>query len=1130
MVGVLVAMTMAIVVADELQDSFAKPPPAARPWTFWYWNKCAISRDGITADLEAMHKAGLGGAYLMTIKGPEPKLWNPPVVQLSPAWWDMIRHAFVEAKRLDLQLAMNVCDGFATAGGPWITPEKSMQKVVWSETILPGGRKLTAKLPQPATNEGYYRDIATFAIPLPQSTIREPKITTSLPELDTSFLGGIPGESRVHLDAPGWIQYEFAEPFTCRNITVHPDGNNFQANRLLMSASDDGQNFRELSRLAPPRHGWQNGIGSVTHAIEPTTARFFRFTYDPEGTEPGAEDLDSAKWKPSLKLRAVQLSSQSRIHQFESKNGSVWRVAQRTNAAQLPDADCVPLNKVINISSYLQNSGTLDWNAPSGEWLILRLGHTSTGTRNETGGGGKGLECDKFDPKVVKLQFESWFGEIIRQTGPEHARHVLKGFHVDSWECGSQNWSPVFATEFTRRRGYDLMPYLPVLAGIPLDNADVSERILFDVRQTIADLVNDNFFGTLAELAHEQDCWFSAECVAPTMVSDGMRHFSQLDIPMGEFWLRSPTHDKPNDMHDAVSAAHIYGKQIIQAEAFTELRIAWDEHPGMLKALGDQQLALGANKLVYHVFNHSPWLDRKPGMTLDAIGLFSQRDQTWWPAAKVWTNYHARCQAMLQAGTPVVDIAVFSGEDVPSRAALPETLVTTLPGIVGKEAIEREKARLANVGNPQRELPLGVHASANIRNSQDWLDPLRGYAFDSVNADALLKLAEIEDGRITFPGGASYQLLVLPLERPLAPHPELITPALAQKAGEFVQAGATVVACVHGRHSPSFTNYPEADAELTTMLGKPPAEGTRLHESPGTIRQIGNGRLIYGPIADDSLSTYGLEPDFLCFTPIGKHLNTIAWNHRHSEAADWYFLSNQANSLQDIVASFRITGKRPEIWDPLTGTIAAAKTWTVIHDRTVMPLQLAPSGSIFVVFREATNITGEKVGVNWQVFKNLRELTGPWNVNFSQYNSTAVETLKLAQLTDWSDYHNDEIKHFSGTMTYQQKFNWDDISDRVWLDLGKVHNLANVKLNGIDCGIAWTPPFRVEITQALRAGKNELEITVTNTWANRLIGDAKLPVRKRQTWMTAPYPPADTKLLSTGLLGPVAIVKQVDPP
>jgi hypothetical protein len=581
-------------------------------------------------------------------------------------------------------------------------------------------------------------------------------------------------------------------------------------------------------------------------------------------------------------------------------------------------------------------------------------------------------------------------------------------------------------------------------------------------------------------------------------------------------------------MRDAISAAHTYGKPIIQAEAFTELRMAWDEHPGMLKALGDQQLCLGANRLVYHVFNHNPWLHRKPGMTLDAIGLYFQRDQTWWPTVKVWTDYHARCQAMLQAGTPVVDIAVFTGEDIPSRAALPETLVSTFPGIAGKEALKREQQRLANAGNPQRELPAGVNASANITETRDWLDPLRGYAYDSVNADALLRLAKVHDGRIEFPGGASYPLLVLPLARPLASHPELIPPELAQKFGELVEAGATVAACVHGRQSPSFADYPAADARLKEIMGEPPAESALIRESPGTVRSIGDGRLIYGPIRAESFATYGIEPDFIAHTSAGERLHDIAWSHRRSGQADWYFLSNQSDSVRDVVVSFRVTARRPELWDPLTGFIDVAKKWVVIHGRTVVPLTFEPGGSIFVVFRERADVTGEDRGPNSPQFENALKLGATWSVSFDTSLFGPGQPVEFETLADWSTHADPAIRHYSGTAHYRQHFEWDGEDENLWLDLGDVKNIAVVRINGNTCGTVWTPPNRVEVTNALRPGKNELEIAVTNTWANRLIGDASVPAENRVTWMTAPYLTADAKLLPAGLLGPVRLLRETD--
>jgi hypothetical protein len=1108
-------------IGDELQEAFLNPPRAARPWVFWYWDKGAISHEGITKDLEAMQAAGLGGAYLMTIKGGDPKLWDPPVAQLSPEWWDMIRHAFAEADRLKLELAMHDCDGFATAGGPWITPEKSMQKVVWSETAVAGGQELKNKLPQPPTNEGFYRDIAVFAFPVAKSSSQDsPTVTTSTGE-EAQFLSDPKNKQRIRFDKPGWIQFEYAEPFQCRTITVVPDGNSFQANRLKISVSDDGKTFRELLRLEPPRHGWQNGTSTVTHAIAPTTAKFFRFDYDPEGSEPGAEDLDSAKWKPSLKVRSIRLSDTPRLHQYESKNGEFWRVSRRTTIEQLPDADCVPTDKIIDISEHLHPDGTLDWQVPQGDWVILRMGHTSTGTHNETGGAGRGLECDKFDPEIVEFHFDKWFGEIIRQVGPELAERVLKIFHVDSWECGSQNWSPVFLAEFESRRGYDLRPWLPVFAGVPINSADQSERVLFDVRKTISELLADSFFTTMAELAHEHGCQFSAENVAPTMVADSMRHFGIVDIPMGEFWLRSPTHDKPNDMRDAISAGHIYGKPIIQAEAFTELRMAWDEHPGMLKALGDSQLALGANRLVYHVFNHSPWADRRPGMTLDAIGLYFQRDQTWWSTVKAWTDYHARCQALLQLGTPVVDFAVFTGEEVPSRAVLPETITTTLPGIMGEEAVKREKTRLANVGNPQREMPRGVNHSANVTTSTDWIDPLQGFAYDSINTDALLRLAEVEDGRIVLPGGASYSHLVLPMPRSISPHPELMTPELARKLTRLVAEGASVIACVHGKQSPSFVEYPANDEALREMLGNPPSDDALLNETVGSSKQIGDGRLQYGPLESP------IDPtDFVALDADGNRLENIAWNHRRNESADWYFVSNQSEKAQDLNLQVRASGI-PEIWDPLTGEATEPESTRIHNDYTYVSIRLEPHGSVFTVFRKES--AASNLPPAHRKVETVQNLPNKWTVTFNKANGGPAEPVEFTELTDWSTHSDDRIRHYSGTAIYRQTFDWNhDSKERIWLDLGSVANIAEIYVNKIPQGIVWTPPYRVEITQGLKPGKNELAIKVTNTWANRLIGDAKLPVEKRLTWMTAPYPPEDAKLLPAGLLGPVSLIRAAE--
>lgn len=1105
------------VAADLLKKNFLNPPDEAKPWIFWYWMQASVSREGITADLGAMKRAGIGGAYLMPIQGPaNPPYINPPIEQLSKAWWGMVKFAMQEADRLGIKLAMHDCDGFAVAGGPWITPELSMQKVVWTKTLIKGGRLFDDTLARPESYRGYCRDIKILAYPSPEGSgvstrTIVPRITTST-GADVQFLA-VPGnKTSFKSSKPCWIQLAFNKPFTCRSLIIHTDASNYESERLLIETSDDGVNFKTFKRLIPPRHGWQDGDAPITNSIAPTTAKYYRFLYDNEGSEPGSEDLDFAKWKPSLKLSGIELSAEPQINQYEGKTGEVWRVSKRTTTEHVPDKLCIPKDKIIDITDKLDANGRLKWNVPPGEWTILRIGHTSTGHMNTTGGAGKGLECDKFNPEAAKIQFDHWFGEAVRQVGPDLARKVLKIFHVDSWECGSQNWSPVFAEEFKKRSGYDLMPYLPVMAGVPVQSAEVSEKVLSDVRQTIAELVADNFFGTMAKLAHAQGCSFSAECVAPVMTSDDLLHYSRVDLPMGEFWLRSPTHDKPNDILDAISGGHIYGKNIIQAEAFTELRLMWDEYPAMLKTLADRNFALGINRFVFHVDVLNPWLDRKPGMTLNGIGSFFQRDQTWWGPGKAWMNYVQRCQAMLQIGHPVTDIAVFTGEETPRRAILPDRLVNILPGIFGEDRVKSEAKRLANKNEPMRVIPEGVTSSANMVNPDKWIDPLHGYAYDSMNPDALLNLASVKDGRITLPGGASYGVLVMPGAHPMSPDSCLMSPAMIKKIKQLVDDGATIILNDHPHQAPGLSNNEEVRQIADKLLN--PSKLTR-----------GKGRMLTGPYRDKTFDKLGISRDVIVTDSVGRDAENIAWNHRATTGFDSYFISNQNDQQRTATLSVRAGGRIPEIWDPMTGQIKTAGEWKIQGGRTIVPLKLEANGSVFVVLQQPTTKTSALKYKNWPTVESAQKLKDAWTVQFDKGFGGLAKPIAFNKLEEWSTNQNPEIKYYSGTASYTQELIWQKRRNDVCLDLGRVDNIAEVYVNGIDCGTAWTYPYRVDISKALKPGMNKIRIEVSNTWANRLIGDNGLPQEKRVTWTNAPFRLDGKSLLPAGLLGPVRIVK-----
>ena len=1129
----LVGMLSAQEIHKKENTPFQPTLESSKTWVYWYWMKSAYSKVGITADLEAMKQAGIAGAYLMTIKGPStPPLIEPPVLQLSPEFWDMVRWAFIEADRLGLKLAFHAADGFAVAGGPWITPETSMQKVVWSTTEFSGGKKLAVKLPVPEHYKDFYKDIATFAIPIKKweqnSKILLPQVSTSNGE-EASFLANPTKDGNLKISGKGWILYEFKNPFLCRTITIETKGLDFQAQRLIVETSNDGVNFSFHQRLQPPRQGWQNTDYGTTSSIKAVTAKYFRFVFDPAGTEPGAEDLDFAKWnQANLKVSKITLSNQALIDNYEGKSGAVWRLSPTTSEELIPNSDAFPKSAMINISKFVDANGNLSWKAPKGKWKIIRMGHTSTGHENATGGAGKGLEVDKFNPELIRFQLDHWFGEAIRTAGPELASRVLEILHLDSWECGSQNWSSVFEAEFQKRRGYDIVEYLPVMAGIPIESVTTSEKVLYDVRKTIAELVADNFYGTVADIAKKANVKFSSENVAPTMMSDALLHFKYVDYPSGEFWLKSPTHDKPFDMLDAISGGHIYGKDIIQAEAFTALRMDWDEHPGNLKTLADRNYALGINRFFYHVFVHNPWTDRKPGMTLDDIGSFFQRDQTWWKPGKAWFDYCQRVQLQLQKGKPVVDLAVFIGEDLPSRSLVPDRLFPFIPNVFGKERVASEKIRLENEGQPTTKMPKEVTYSKNVTDLSQWVNPMNGYQYDSFNADVLLNRAKVENGKVTFGGGIEYAALLFPGSRRMAPN-KIISLAVAKKILQLVKEGATVFIDEKPTDTPSFQTDSEAKqwrAVVEELWAKP---NDLIKNNSGSVSwNLGKGTVIVLPFLDNDFSKIGIQADVLFSDAKNNDGGSIAWTHRKNGHEEIYFLSNQIEEKRQIGVSFRITGKIPVWYNPVTDTSSALANWKIENGRTIIPLELDKNESGFVIFKEETQNSSAKGNQNNADFETVQTLDENWELQFDAEFKGPKEVVKVNQLFDWSTSENENIKYYSGTAVYKKDFVWNGKNaDKIWIDLGVIANIAEVTVNGIDCGTIWTFPYRTDISKALKKGKNTIMIKITNTWANRLIGDQKLPEKDRLTWTTARYRLVEIEnLLKAGLLGPVTIVKE----
>jgi hypothetical protein len=434
-------------------------------------------------------------------------------------------------------------------------------------------------------------------------------------------------------------------------------------------------------------------------------------------------------------------------------------------------------------------------------------------------------------------------------------------------------------------------------------------------------------------------------------------------------------------------------------------------------------------------------------------------------------------------------------------------LVNTLPGIFGAERVKQETERLANKGEPVVSSISDASHSANMALPENWIDPLHGYAYDSFNRDALLRLATVKNGRITLPGGASYAILVIPGTHPMSPNPGLMSPEVVKKLQQLVNAGATILINDKPMRATGMAN----DATVALV-------GKQLFANADK-----KGKVIIGPYQKDTFDELGIARDVIVKDSIGSLAKDIAWTHRTGANFDIYFISNQQNTQRNIKISLRSTGREPELWNPLTGEQNQVNTWVVIKDRTVLPVQLAANGSIFVVMRK-TNHHKKILTTKRLKITSLQTLQPVWEVSFDPRFGGPEKPVSFDKLDDWSTRSEDGIRYYSGTAIYKQTFNNTITSAEVWLDLGKVVNMAQVYVNGVDCGVAWTYPYRVNISKALKQGVNQLTIEVTNTWANRLMGDHLKPEKDRITWTNAPYRLEGKQLLPAGLLGPLKLI------
>ncbi|MCX8036267.1 MAG: glycosyl hydrolase [Candidatus Sumerlaeia bacterium] len=781
--------------------------------------------------------------------------------------------------------------------------------------------------------------------------------------------------------------------------------------------------------------------------------------------------------------------------------------------------------EVVDLSTKVSPEGRLSWDVPGGRWTLLRFAAIPME--------GHEYDVDVLSRKAVAAHFNRMGRALLDDAGPL-ARKVLSHFYSVSWEGAAPTWSLGFEEEFQRRRGYSLRPYLPILAGMTLQStpttlsmASISSRFLRDYHKTLGDCFMDNFYGTLRDLCRENGLQWHSESGGPwNRKLPDFEHADQLaflgrnDMPQGEFWHAGMGADRwvPARAFNrpVAMAAHIYGRPLAAAEAFTNMVRHWSECPATLKPEADAAFCDGINHFIWHTFSASPPEFGKPGIEYFA-GTHLNPNVTWWEQAGAFLTYLARCQLMLRQGTFVADVCVYTGDKPYLHWGRGETWSA----------------------KPTLTLP-------------------KGYAYDLLSTEVLLERLSVKNGVLVLPDGMTYRMLVVDLED------ETALPEALRKIANLTRNGATVVLGYRRpERAPGLTNFPACDEEVRRLA----AELWGPADANLSRRDFGKGRIFAGMAMEEVLRAQHIPPDFE---------GPFQYIHRRAEDMDIYFVSGTGPAH----CTFRINGKEPELWDPNTNVEPnireAVKYCSTDDGRTLVPIDLPTSGSVFVVFRnpvrlpslttlssplDAVEIVGRtQNGVRLRLWKNgrhrletsqgkqievavdnlpaPRNLEGAWEVRFAS-GWGAPEKTVFDRLVPWNEHSHENIKYFSGTASYRKTVALDATQAKhlVRLNLGEVRHIAEVKVNGLSCGTVWTAPWIADLTGKVRPGKNELEITVTNLWVNRLIGDTRLPPEKRFTRTNATgrdesagapyahlrgYAPTDP-LERSGLMGPVSL-------
>lgn len=1046
------AITGACTSTEELARDFATPPETVQTGIYWYWISGNISEEGVVRDLHAMKRAGINRAFIGNI-GQDGLYTERNVLMMSDEWWKILHTALKTASELDIEIGIFNSPGWSQSGGPWVKPDEAMRYLASAQIEVEGPRHIETTIAAPAAD---FEDVRTIAYPAPEEYASRPDAAIKTDFAADNAAAIADGDPATGITLPAGrvntITFDCGRPYTARSLTLKllPSPAAYGAR---LEAEIDGT-YTTVATFTVDRSNPAINVGfdpyaPVTVSFAATTARRFRLVTD-AAAQPGG-------------IAEAELSAQPRIASYAEKtlakmcqtplpywNHYMWPVqAEIDNKAYAIDPASVQ-----DISASIDSEGNLKWDVPEGRWIIMRTGMAPTGVTNGPATPeATGLEIDKMSSRHVRTHFDAFIGEILRRI-PAEDRKTFKVVVQDSYETGGQNFTDDFMQTFESVYGYSMLPYLPAYYGYVVGDQDRSDRFLWDLRRLIADQVAYQYVGGLRDVSHEHGLTTWLECYGHWgFPGEFLQYGGQSDEIAGEFWSVGSLGDIEN--RAASSCGHIYGKTLIWAESNTSGGPAYSRAPVDMKQRTDRFFAEGINASLLHLYIEQADTLRYPGINAP-FGNEFDANNTWFSQMDLFTDYLKRCNYMLRQGLNVADVAYLIGEDAPKMT-----------------------------GEQSPALPAG-------------------YQFDYINAEVIMRDANVSHGRITLPHGTSYRVLVLP---PV----ETMRPELLEKIGRMVSDGAILLG-QPPRRSPSMQNYPAADAEVERMARS--MWGGCFDTKGGN--DYGKGRIYNGCSLEEIFAEIDLEPDFRVESGA-----PLLYNHRSMMGAEIYFVSNQSGAAVDATPEFRVDpALAPERWSPVDGSITSLPQFEATATGIRMPLHLEPLESCFIVFRGKGS---PKAGDNNPTPASAVEISEPWHVAFDGKLSSPAP-IEMASPADLAQNADPEIRYFSGTITYTTEFDLDDASAaRVLLNLRRVESMAKVYVNDRYAGGAWCPPYKVDITQCVKKGRNTLRVEVVNKWVNRIVGDMQLPPEQRKiSLLVNPYD-ASTPLPPSGLQQAVTV-------